>query len=397
VAVKGTPALCAAKDGDPDKLTYQWFFGEGPCALSYAPSRTAVVTTLSLGDMKGILASPASRERLDALLRELDASLSAAPPGLQDRLNVHTTIWEVVYGLKRSGEREPQWAADLAPLLCRAVGLLRRTSFSHEDAARLPATLGDLPRLAATPEIAPLVERLISHDPSVVEVSPATDLHADLLFGRFTARIFLTAAEPAERDGLRKIVQDPSLAYWKLKALPESVAGVEGVLVLFFNVLGPDESVIPTEQVAVWQQYAFEGKVPIALPFAEAARRIRFRTIEYQRNLRVADAPPAYRTADPSAMSGQGLLNVKPARAGAWVSTQRAQCLGCHTHQVATFDTHGRRRVDFLAPLTRGGPALLTAYYGDRIEGRLRGWAGECPSRAADGLHPARGAAPGTP
>ena len=38
---------------------------------------------------------------------------------------------------------------------------------------------------------------LLRHDPGVLEVVPPTDLHGEILSGRFMARIFITASDPA--------------------------------------------------------------------------------------------------------------------------------------------------------------------------------------------------------
>jgi hypothetical protein len=369
-AVKGTPALCG--DTGPDAGTAAWYFGEGGCALEYPPSVTSMVTSVSLGDLKPVLSAPGVTRRTQELLDELALSVGTAGLALQDKLAAHTTAWELVYGMERTGERDPAWARQAAPLLCQAAKVLRSTSFRPEEAARLPANVGDLPRLAGLSEIADLAGGLVRHDPGIVEVVPSTDLHADLLFGRFTARVFVTSTRVEERDRLLRFLSDATTPYGALRALPQKFEGIQGILLLFFNVLTEDRKVLLTSQVAVWQQYTFEGQVPIDQPFAEAAKRIRFLTVEFQRDPERPGAEPRYRKVAANEMATQGLLNVKPLRAGAWVTTSRGQCLKCHVHQVATFDTHGHRQVAFAAPLVRPAADVVTPYYRANVEARLQ-------------------------
>jgi hypothetical protein len=336
-----------------------------------------LVTSISLGELRPVF-SPEVTRRIQGLLDELAVAVRAAGLDPQDKLAAQSTVWELVYGMERAAERDPVWGGRASPLLCQAARLLERTAFRQEEADRLPATLGDLPRLAGLPEIEDLARRLVLHDPGIVEVVPSTDLHADLLFGRFTARVFLTATGAEERERLRRYLADAGTPYAALRALPQKFEGLQGILILFFNVLTEDQTVLLTPQVAVWQQYTFDGRVPIELPFAEAARKIRFLSVEYQRARDGSGRGPRYRQVAANEMATQGLLNVKPSRPGAWVTTARGQCLKCHVHQVATFDTHGRRRVAFAPPLVRPAADVVTPYYRSNVEARLRRRLAEC-------------------
>jgi len=343
-----------------------------------------MVTSVSLGELKSSV-SPEAMRRIEALLDELDAAVRTKGLDLQDKLVAQSTVWELVYGIERTGERDSAWSTSARAMLCRAARLLRATAFQKEEVDRLPANLADVPRLAGVPEIEELAQGLVKHDPGILEVVPSTDLHADLLFGRFTARVFLTASGAEERERLRRYLTDANTPYGSLKGLPQKFEGLSGILVLFFNVLGEDQTVLLTPQVAVWQQYTFDAVVPIEQAFVDAAKHIRFLTVEFEKDPDRPARAPRYRRVAADEMSSQGLLNVKPFRAGAWVTTARGQCLKCHVHQVATFDTHGRRQVSFAPPLVKAAADVVTPYYHANVEARLRRRVAECaasPERA---------------
>jgi hypothetical protein len=211
-----------------------------------------------------------------------------------------------------------------------------------------------------------------------VEVVLPTELHADLLFGRFTPRVFLTLTSGADRALFRQYVTDKNTRYEDLRNLPLNFGGLKGILVLYFNALNADLRIVPTEQVAFWYQYTFTEKTQFELPFNEAASRIRFLTIAYVNKLgHPGDADitgPVYRQTDQREMTRAGILDVKPVKEGERVNSMRAQCLRCHLNQIAAFDTHGPRRVAFADPLTRSGRDLLTPYFENSIESKLQQW-----------------------
>ncbi len=382
VAAKGSPALCRDADSRFEHGTQGWYFGEGRCSLAYPPSLTSVVTAASEGQLAERLAAAETRQRLVSLLQELQRA--AGGLSLQQRLMVHTTAWEIAYGLKRTEQNARRPLPEFEPALCESLRLLQLTHFTPEQAARLPSTLAELPQLAAAPEITSTVEAILGKKEGIVEAVPGTDLHADLLFGRFLARVFLTVADAGARKALGAYLDDPARRYEDFKNLPSRFAGFQAILVLYFNVLGPDGRLLPTDQVAAWQQYSFSGTVGPEIPFAEAARRITFVNVEFERDIGGGDGL-GYRKVEQEAMARQGLIDVKPGRPGLVLTTKRGQCLACHSQQVATFDTHGARQVDFAPPLERPSREIESAYYRESIEAKLQQWTRACEQPAGGG------------
>ena len=382
VAAKGSPALCRDADNRFERGTQAWYFAEGSCRLAYPPSLTAVVTAASEGQLADRLAAAETRQRLVSLLQELQRA--AAGLSLQQRLMVHTTAWEIAYGLRRTEQNAKRPVPEFEPALCESLRLLKLTRFTPAQAAQLPSTLAELPKLAAAPEIAPAVEAILGKEQGVVEAVPGTDLHADLLFGRFMARVFLTVADAEARKALASYLDDPARRYEDFKNLPRAFAGFQAILVLYFNVLGPDGRLHPTDQVAAWQQYSFSGTAGPEVPFVEAARRITFVNVEFERDTEGGDGL-RYRKVEQDSMARQGIIDVKPWRPGLVLTTKRGQCLACHSQQVATFDTHGARRVDFAPPFERPSRDIESAYYRESIEAKLQQWTGSCEQPAGGG------------
>ena len=382
VPAKGSPALCGDAESRFERGSPGWYFGEGDCSLAYPSSVSAMVTAASEGELAERLAAAETRARLVSLLQKLQLVVGGL--SLQQRLMIHTTAWEIAYGLRRTEQGARRALPDFEPALCESLRLLKLTRFTPEQAAQLPSTLAELPKLAAAPEVAPTVGAILGKEKGIVEVVPGTDLHADLLLGRFMPRVFLTVADAEARQRLGAYLEDPARRYEDLKNLPRTFPGLQAILVLYFNVLGHDDRLLPTDQVAAWQQYSFSGTVGPEMSFAEAARRITFVNIEFERDLTDKDGL-RYRKAEQGAMARQGLLDVKPWRPGLVLTTKRGQCLACHSQQVATFDTHGARRVDFAPPLERSSRDIESAYYRENIEAKLQRWARACEEAAAGG------------
>ena len=381
IPVRASPEICPGSDqglleADPE----EWYFGREACRLVFPPSLTAIVTSASEWDSGHLFESPRDQTALVGVLAGLAEAVAAEPLHGQQRLMVHTTIWELVFGLKRSGERSGL-SSSLQEAVCLGLDLLASTAYPVEEAAEVPDTLPSLPGLADAPEIRSMIDRLRRQDPRIVEVS-TTDLHADVLFGRFAARIFLTARDETQGAALAEDLRGETLRYTDLRNLPLRFEGLNAILVLYFNVLTPDLKILPTEQVAFWQEYWFTDLAGFELPLAEKAQRIRFRTIAYQRELPSrggpGGGPPKYRELDQRGMARRGFLDVKPLAPEERVSSLRAHCLRCHMNQIATFDTHGLRNVGFLKPFSLRGRDLLTTFFLESFEPKLQAWVRSC-------------------
>lgn len=390
VPVKASPDLCRS-EGKPVPSHYvegteQWYFDAEACETAFPPQPGALITSIAERYSVVLLESPAARARLEALLSELLDRASRGGLTPERKLILHSTAWELVYSLKRFGRFNPEMQPKLRPALCSSLLLLQRTRFAPDEIGRLPSNLPQLARLADAPEIAPLVAAMIGGQAGILEVVPPTDLHAEALFGRFTPRVFLTVAAAGDHQQFTEFLQDPGTPYGELEMLAHRFGGLQAVLVLYFNVLTADYTILPTEQVAFWQQYTISGTISDSLSFAEVADRTRFLTIAAERTFDGGGESLRYRKVPESTMSRTNFLDVKPALPGEAVTTLRGLCLRCHNYRVSTFSTHDRRLVSFARPLARRGRDLLTSYFIDRYEPAFRALAQQCamPGKGAD-------------
>lgn len=376
VPVVGSPALCqpdgrrARAQDDPK----DWLFGRGDCQLTYPPKLTSLVTPLTEGGSRRFAEFSHIGSRVTDLLEELLETIPTSELPLDLKLWIHSTAWEIAFGLDRSLAHHPEWRSEVQPILDRAFRLLEATQFSEEEIEKLPNTLPDLPHSARAPELETTVRSLLEQSSRWVEILPPTDLHADLLLGRFNTRIFLTSKEPDERARLLTYLKESMWDYPELRNIPQRFGRVQAVLLMSFNVFDRRGRITPTPLVAFWLQYSFLRKTSYDLPFTESANAIDFLVIEYKRRQSTQRGPAFdYGKLDLSSMARTVFLNVKPTWSGADVITARAHCLRCHRFQVATFDTHSVREVDFGPPLARQGRETLTPFYSN-FEKKLHQW-----------------------
>jgi|GEM_PF-4707543 len=363
VTVHASAALCGSAQPSSTQELMKWYFADTGCNLLYAPRPSALVSPVTEGEGKRLSDSADLRARLAALLDELHKGVGAKPPSLQQKLQVHSTAWEISFGLRQSIANHPEWQESLAPLVARSVALLTETAFSERESTDLPDNLARLPKAAGVPEIEPTVASLLRHDPGFFEIATPSDLHADALLGRFTPRIVLTADDPAGRDELKKWTADRATPPEQFRELPQVLGNVRAILILYFNVFAGNGTILPTHQVAAWLEYSFAGKTSFKSEFAEVANRIRFRVIEYRRVPGGPAGEPVYELLDQNQMARRGFVDAKPLLADMSVTTLRGSCLVCHRYQIATFDTHGARRSEFSPPLLRAGREILTPFY----------------------------------
>jgi hypothetical protein len=364
VPVKASHALCDPGGAPPagDDALKHWLWGDTGCELRFDPRPDSLVSPFSEGGAKQLHDSPVLRDHLNALLDEVSNLVKAEPIPVERRLLLHSTAWELAFGLQTVLEGHHEWQEAVGPTVRRALELLRATRFSNSDIALLPSSLTSLAEGSGLARIAPVVAALTSHDPGFVEVVPPSDLHAEILLGRFSARIFLSSTIAAEREELRRFVTDPAVTYRELDKLPQRFSGLEGILLLYLNVFDMDGRVRPTSVVGLWQSYYFTEKTSFDLAFADAEHRISFLVIEALRQWG-GGSPLRYSEAGQPRMSRRGFLDVKPWGKGASVTTLRAHCLKCHLNVVGTFNTHVPRPVEFVAPLVRPADSVLSWFY----------------------------------
>jgi hypothetical protein len=385
VQVRASRALCAPvqamSPAGPEQVTANWYWGDDGCKMTALPHTAELVTPMTEGAGRKLLESPGRLTHLNALLDELERAVAASKCSPLEKLIVHSMAWEVTFGVRSSLENQTE-RAEGDPTVRRALHLLDGTRFSAEDLGALPGDLGDLPAAANAPQIAATVLGLLRHDPQFFEVVPPSDFHAEMLLGRFTPRIFLTADSPVERDHLRARLEEPGANLRELANLPQSVAGLRAILVLYFNVFREDDSIAPTDVVAFWKEYWFTEKTRLDLPIAEAARRIQFFIVDGMRD--PGGKGLRYEVANLHRMARRTEPDVKPT-IPTEATTLEAHCFNCHRNRVSTLYTIVPRRVQWTRPLARPVREVLTPFY-HLYEARLRKWKAEYA--AAAGGHP---------
>jgi hypothetical protein len=379
ISVKASPALCSQRQRAPhlsEKGT-DWYFGEAGCTLLYPPSANALVSTATLG-LKRLYDHPEVTARINTLLDELNAQAVKSQLMPARKLRIHTTAWEIGFSLERGIFHHPERSSALRPTLCKSLKLLEQTRFSNEDLRGLAANLSSLPALAETPSLDSTVAAILRRDPGFIEVFPPTDSHAEALLGRFTPRVFLTLTDEAQRPKLRQFLLHASAE--ELVNLPQYFDGLRGILVLYFNVVTDDNKILPTDHVAFWQEYTFKEKVSSSFQFAEAAKLVDFMTIVAERGGRFPGQEFTYKRLESGSMALRGFVDTMPGVEGRSVTTLRGNCLSCHLYRVETFNTHARRKVEFLVPLERSSSDLLQYLTLRELSPKLLGAMRSCSS-----------------
>jgi hypothetical protein len=339
--------------------------------LPFATDYLGMVTRATQGLDRDLL-DPAKVEALRAAVAELRPKLSTATA--QERLMLHSTAWELAYALEAPTVVAAA-GASVAGLRCEIVGLLRDSSYTKELAAALPSTVGRLPALAGVEAIADLARRIEARDPEMVELLPPPEAHARLLHGRFTLRVFFTGKTPEASRRVREYLLNTP--YDALGRLPLEVPDVIAVLLLYFNVLDSELRILPTEQIAFWQQYSFDGQLDLDREEMEQAdEKARFLSIRYQRNYDSDE--PRYASLAETAMSRTGFVDGMPSQMSAPATTLRGACIRCHRRVISSFHPEEKREVRFTRPLEVSGRDLLTAEYTTGTEASLAKWASTC-------------------
>jgi hypothetical protein len=376
VMVAASPALCKAVGAKTLDLPgaddpREWYFRSGACMVPFDTDYLGLVTRATQGLDRDLL-DPAKVEALRAAVADLRAKLPQATQ--QERLILHSTAWELGYALEAPTVAAVGGKA-IAPLRCEIVGLLRDSSFTKEQAAALPATLARLPALAGVDAIADLARRIEARDPDVVELLPPPEAHARLLHGRFTLRVFFTGKTPEASRRVREYLL--ATPYERQGRLPLEVPDVVSVLLLYFNVLDADLEIIPTEQIAFWQQYSFDGQLTLEREeMQQAEATLHFLSVRYQRNYETDEA--RYASLAETAMSRTGFVDGMPSQMSAPVTTLKGACIRCHRRVISSFHPEEKREVRFTRPLEVSGRDLLTPAYIQGAEATLAKWASTC-------------------
>ena len=376
VMVGASPALCKTAgartlDAPSASDPREWYFRSGACMLPFATDYLGLVTRATQGLDRDLL-DPTKIEALRTAIVDLRAKLPQA--SAQERLMLHTTAWELAYALEAPTVAMVGGAA-VSALRCELVGLLRDSAYTKEQAAALPSTLGRLPALAGVDAIADLARRIEARDPEMVELLPPPEAHARLLHGRFTLRVFFTGKTPEASRRVREYLS--TTPYERLGRLPLEVPDVVSVLLLYFNVLDSDLKILPTEQIAFWQQYSFDGQLNLERDEMEQAEAtVHFLSIRYQRNYDSDE--PRYASLAETAMSRTGFVDGMPSQMSAPATTLRGACIRCHRRVISSFHPEEKREVRFTSPFEVSGRDLLTGAYTQGTEADFAKWASAC-------------------
>ena len=153
------------------------------------------------------------------------------------------------------------------------------------------------------------------------------------------------------------------------------------VLLLYFNVLDSDLKIVPTDQIAFWQQYSFDGQLTLERDeMQQAEETVHFQSIRYQRNYDSDE--PRYAALAETAMSRTGFVDGMPSQMSAPATTLRGACIRCHRRVVSSFHPEEKREVRFTPPFEVSGRDLLTAAYTEGTEASFAKWAATCEGRA---------------
>jgi hypothetical protein len=146
--------------------------------------------------------------------------------------------------------------------------------------------------------------------------------------------------------------------------------------------------IVPTRQVAAWEQYEYSGKLDDDdIDFESLEKRIEFLIIDYKRNpivsiskTRISNGSneTLYEQEKQDSIARQTFVNVKPDVPGLYATTLRGNCLKCHNFRVSLFQTRDGSRLEYAPPLLRKGRDLLTPYFLQTMEPELRKTAVEC-------------------
>ena len=373
VMVAGSPALCRVAGRQllgPEPTLRDLYFRSGACMLPFPTDYLGVVTRGTQGLDRDLL-DPGKTEALRSVLASIRARLGEA--SVQERLMFHSTAWELAHAIEAPAAAGA--GAELAALRCEILALLRASSYTPAEAAALPATLGRLADLAGAEEIADLASRIEAGDEQIVELLPPPEAHARLLHGRFTLRVLFTGGTPEARQRVRDFLLATS--YDDAGKLALEVPDVVAVLLLYFNVLYSALRILPTAQIAFWQQYSFAGQLRLDRDELEQAEEtVRFLSIRYQRNYE--NDEPLYARLEESAMSRTGFVDGMPSQMSAPVTTLRGACIRCHRRVISSFHPEEKREVRFTRPLEVKGRDLLTPAYVSGTETLFQRWAAGC-------------------
>jgi len=366
VRVAPSPAICLdaeIPESYRNKL-HEWWEGKGNCERTYTPDLASMVSPATSGIIRQFFPEQ-DRGILDTLSK-LQAQMESPSIPVIKKLEIQSTAWELLAGIYLNFDEKSPAKEKLLKIKSRANALMCSTLLSDSEIHALPDNLSSfIP--GYKPEI---LERILRHDPEVLEIDHSGGLHREFSRNRFSTRVFITVDQKEQTRFHDMLMASPRIELigfpWAarkpmrgtsqdLRSLGDDFDGVHAILVLYFNVLDKNLRPVATNLVAGWQEYKITGRMDQSKPAIENISKIQFTSIEYERNLALDDPRPfTYHVVDDRAMSNPAsVFETSPVYPDVPVTTHRGKCLGCHTDAVGSFFTMRPLKVVVTPPLTR--------------------------------------------
>ncbi len=393
VEVLASPAVCTGGDMP---LQFQaapsrWFLGPPYCDRLFRSDLDSLHTPLTNSVLRQFFDEPQKYVEALALLRELVALTASQPPSTLQKLELQTVVWQLLVTLEeeRAGLTGPS-RERVERMMGDAHRLLRATLLHDAEIRQLPDTIASLAEVDYGRR--EIVQRLIGHDPSMLEILNPRQLHIVNARGSLAARVFFTVAEE-DRQRLQEYLlsaADIELRgfpwasggatagrrprYEELEQLSYRFRGLQAVLVLYLNALDHRQEVVPTPVVAGWQEYQVAGLIEPKAAVAKNMARMSFNSIEYLRSSG-SNARPRYRLAASDDVVPQGsLFTVNPVFSRSKVTTLRGNCLMCHLHMFQALAGRVPEKVVMTPPLTMRAQEPSSEYATRELRPLLLKW-----------------------
>jgi len=404
VRVSGSPAVCIGGEIPPSysNNVKGWFRSKGSCERIYTPDFKGIASPLTSGIIRQLL-DPAKYSQLLETLSALPAAVNRPSISVIKKLEIQSSVWELLAALQLNQGEGPD-REKLLKLKSKASALFCSTLLSDAEIRELPDNMSSF----APDYRLEIVDRILRHDPDIIEIVGSGGLHRDLSRNRFSTRVFITV-DKGEQANFQKRLSSASdfelIGFPWAKAAPEPTAktpafhefgslgdhfdGLHAVLVLYFNCFNKDMKPVATNLVAGWQEYKITGREDPSKPIVDNIAKIQFTTIEYQRSFE-SDGPQSfmYRQAENNALANPAtVFETSPVYEGTLMTTHRGKCVDCHIETVGSFFRMASRKTALTPPLLKA----VDAFADERDLRKFRDFVGECRSNALPDGVPKKG------
>lgn len=395
IHVSASPAVCIGGEIPPSysNNVKGWFRSKGNCERIYTPDLKGIASPLTSGIIRQFI-DPGKYSQLIETLSLLSAAVNRPSISVIKKLEIQSTAWELVAALQLNEVEGPE-REKLLKLKSKARALFCSTLLSDAEAQAVPYTLESL-NSSYRSEI---LNRILQHDPEIIEIVGSGGLHRDFSRNRFNTRVFITVDKgelarfherlssasdfelvgfPWAKAGSDGRAKTP--AFNEFGSLGDHFDGLHAVLVLYFNCFNKDMKPVATNLVAGWQEYKIARRQDPSKPIIDNISKIQFTTIDYQRSLESDDLHSfAYHRIDDNALANPAtVFETSPVYDGTLVTTHRGKCVSCHTEAVGSFFRMAPRKTTLTPPLFRP----VDAFPDERDLKKFRNFVDECRSNA---------------